>query len=391
MKKLITGFILLALLVAIFGGSQSTLAGERDVTVDKWKIHFLNCVTGPIASIGEYMSWSAKYAAEEINEEGGIRGKPVEIVIHDTGVKPDKGIEAMSKIVDDALVTMGPVPEAVIMSAVPLAVRNGLFCMTASTSYEYAVKYFPWTLSWYPPTEEKLPPITSLWAKKNPEMDKVVQFVEKWAAWPGMADAHEIGLKKQNVEVQNIEVPKNSVSFGPLVVKALSKNPDGILLTCNSSKAAKIIKELVDRGWEDKSNILVFSSADDTPLYTTAGEALEGVSIYNYINPDSDNTRWKDFKKEYKKDHGGKEPGSLATNYYDAVYMIKESIEQKKITGDSAKLKEERMMIRDYTRNVEQFEGIQMTWDMNEGVPSSKKVFLFKIDNGEKKLIGETQ
>lgn len=388
MKKLVIILMVLSLLL-VFAGCQDTAADE--VVVDKWKIHFLNSVTGPIASIGEYMSWSAKYAAEEINQNGGVRGKPIEIIVHDTGVKPNKGVEAMSKIVDDALVTLGPVPEQVIMAAVPLAVRNGLFSMTASTSYEYAEKYFPWTLSWYPPTEEKLPPITSLWAEKNSEMDNVVQFVEKWAAWPGMADAHEIGLKEQGVDVKNIEVPKNAVSFGPLVVKALSQNPDGILLTCNSTKAAKIIKELVDRGWEDKSNILVFSSADDTPLYTTAGKALEGVSIYNYINPNSENQRWIDFKEEYKKDFGGKAPGSLATNYYDAVYMIKEAIEQKKLTGDPAQLTEERKMIRDYTRNVDDFEGIQMTWDMNKGVPDAKNVFLFRIKDGEKEMIGEAQ
>src|SRR6056297_220244 len=280
--------MLIMLLIFAFG---SMTFAQDEVAVDTWEIHFLNSVTGPIASIGEYMSWSANYAAAKINEEGGIRGKPVEIVIHDTGVQPDKGIEEMSKIVDDALVVMGPVPEAVIMAAVPLAVRNGLFCMTSSTSYEYTVEYFPWTLSWYPPTDEKLPPITELWAEKNPEMKKVVQFVEKWAAWPGMADAHQIGLENKNVEVENIEVPQNMVTFDSLVVKALSKNPDGILLTTNSDKAAKIIKQLEDRGWKDKENILVFSSADDTPLYTIGGKALEGISIYNYINPNSNNHR----------------------------------------------------------------------------------------------------
>nr|AGF93231.1 extracellular ligand-binding receptor [uncultured organism] len=181
------------------------------------------------------------------------------------------------------------------------------------------------------------------------------------------------------------------VTFDSLVVKALSKNPDGILLTVNSDKAAKIIKQLEDRGWEDKENILVFSSADDTPLYTIGGKALEGISIYNYINPNSDNPRWLKFKEEYKKDHDGKEPGSLATNYYDAVYMIKEAIENKKITGDPGKLEEERKMIRDYTRNVDNFKGIQLTWDMNEGVPGSKGAFLFKIVDGEKKLIGEVK
>ncbi len=380
--------VIISLLMMFFILSGCTVA-EDEVAVDKWEIDFLNSVTGPIASIGEYMSWSAKYAAQEINENGGIRGKEVEIVVHDTGVAPDKGIEQMSKVVDDSLVVMGPVPEAVIMAAVPLAARNGLFSMPASTSYEYAHKYFPWTLSWYPPTDEKLPPITELWAEKNPEIKKVVQFVEKWAAWPGMADAHQIGLENKNVEVENIEVPQNMITFDSLVVKALSKNPDGILLTTNSDKAAKIIKQLDDRGWEDKENILVFSSADDTPLYTIGGKALNGVSLYNYIDPNSDNPRWIKFQEKYKKDHGGKDPGSLATNYYDAVYMIKKAIENKEITGNPDKLTEERKMIRDYTRNVKGFEGIQLTWDMNEGVPDSKGAFLFKIIDGEKELIGE--
>lgn len=389
MKNNLTTLVLFFMIIILFTGSLSAAGDE--VVVDKWKIHFLNSVTGPIASIGEYMSWSAEYAADEINKKGGIRGKPVEIVIHDTGVKPDKGIEQMSKVVDDALVVMGPVPEAVIMAAVPLAARNGLFSIPASTSYEYAEKYFPWTLSWYPPTDEKLPPVTELWSEKNPEMKKVVQFVEKWAAWPGMADAHEIGLNNKGVEVENIEVPQNMVTFDSLVVKALSKDPDGILLTCNSDKAAKIIKKLEKKGWKDKENILVFSSADDTPLYTIGGKALEGISLYNYINPNSDNPRWIDFKKEYKKDHGGKEPGSLATNYYDAVYMIKEAIENKKVTGFSDRLVEERKMIRDYCRNIDGFQGIQLTWDMDKGVPGSKGAFLFKIVDGEKKLIGEVK
>ncbi|MGM0410535.1 MAG: ABC transporter substrate-binding protein [Bacillota bacterium] len=384
MKKILISFILMMMFTLLANGG---VLAEDEVAVDKWEIDFINSVTGPIASIGEYMSWSAKYAAQEINENGGIRGKDVEIVVRDTGAASDKGVQQMSKVVDDALVVLGPVSESVIMSAVPLAKRNELFSMTASTSYEYAVEYFPWSLSWYPPTDEKLPPITEAWAERNSEMKKVVQFVEKWAAWPGMADAHQIGLENKGVEVENIEVPKNNVTYDSLVVKALSENPDGILLTTNSDKAAKIIKQLVDRGWEDKENILVFSSADDTPLYTVGGDAINGISVYNYINPNNDSQRWKDFKEAYKEEHNGKSPGSLATNYYDAVYMIKEAIESQNITADSEKLAEERKMIRDYLRNIEDFEGIQLSWTMKEGVPDSKGAFLFKIVDGEKELI----
>ncbi len=374
--------ILLSLGIIIL--STSSIFGQ-EVKVEEWNIPFLNSVTGPIASIGEYMSWSAYRAAEEINAAGGVRGVPIKIDVIDTGVDKDKAMEEMAKLVDSALVVMGPVPEACIMAAVPIAVKAGLFSMVSSTSYEYAVEYFPWTLSWYPKTEEKLPPITAAWAKLHPDMKTVVQFVENWAAWPPMAEAHAIGLESAGVKMlKQVDVPTDAIMFGPLVLKALAQKPDGIMLTCNSEKAAKIIVELEKKGWKDKSKILVFSSADDTALYTTGGASLEGVSIYNYIDLNLDDPRWKAFREAYKKDHDGIEPASLSTNYYDSVYMIREAIENMEITGDPAKLAEERTKIRDYCRNVKGFKGIQLTWDMTDGVPTGKGTFLFEIVNGEK-------
>jgi branched-chain amino acid transport system substrate-binding protein len=377
-------FLLVNLIVVIIIISTVNVFGQ-EVVVDEWKIPFLNCVTGPIASIGEYMSWSANRAADEINAAGGVRGKPIKIEIIDTGVSKDKAMEEMAKLLNWALVVMGPVPEACIMAAVPIAAEAGLFCMVSSTSYEYAVEYFPWTLSWYPKTDEKLPPITATWAKLHPDMKTVVQFVENWAAWPPMAEAHAIGVESAGVKMlQQVDVPTDAVMFEPLVLKALAQKPDGIILTCNSEKAAKIIIELVKKGWEDKSKILVFSSADDTALYTTGGEYLEGISIYNYIDLNLDDPRWQSFREAYKKDHNGIEPASLSTNYYDSVYMIKEAIENTQITGDPSKLAEERIKIRDYCRNVKGFKGIQLTWDMTDGVPTGKGTFLFEIKNGEK-------
>ena len=64
--------------------------------------------------------------------------------------------------------------------------------------------------------------------------------------------------------------------------------------------------------------------------------------------------------------------------------MIKEAIENTEITGDPAKLAEERIKIRDYCRNVKGFKGIQLTLDMTDGVPTGKGTFLFEIENGEK-------
>lgn len=378
---------LVYLFLAIF--SFSVIASDQKEGI--WEIDFLNSLTGPIASIGNYMSWSAQRAAREINGAGGIAGKPVVVIEHDTGDSPEKAINQMAKIVDHALVVMGPVPEVCIQAAMPLAVEKGLFCMLASTSYEITINYFPWSISWFPPTEQVLPGVTKTWAELQGSLQRVVQFTEKQAVWPQMAEFHASGLTRAGVrEVIEVEVPRDAIMFDSLVVKALSREPDGFILTCNSEKAAKIVIALHKQGWLDFSKILIFSSADDTSLYTTAGQFLNGCYIYNYIDPNSQNPRWISFQEDYKKEHSGLEPSSLSTIYYDCVYMIKEAIENSGISGDKDLLAEERVKIRDYCRNVKSFQGIQQTWDMDKGVPSEKGAFLFIIQDNKKEFICQT-
>jgi branched-chain amino acid transport system substrate-binding protein len=219
-------------------------------------------------------------------------------------------------------------------------------------------------------------------------MKKVIQFIENYAPWPGMAAAHTVGLQKAGIQtLQDVDVPSDAVTFGPLVVKALAQQPDGIIFACNAEKVAKIIIELKNRGWTDMGNILVFSSADDAALYTTGGANINGVMIYNYADPNLNTPRWNAFRQAFKDEHGGIEPFSLSPNYYDAVYMIKAAIEALPITGDPKKLAEERKMIADYCRNIQNFEGLQFNWTNKDGIPTNKPLFLFEIRDGKKVLV----
>ena len=148
MKKII-GVMVLLIVAATSSFGQ--------VVVNEWQIPFFNELTGAIASIGEYLNWGAVYATKEINAAGGIAGKPVRIVPVDTALDPQKGSVEMARIVKDSLVSLGPVAEPVIMAAMPIAVENQMMSITATTSYEYAAPYFPWTVSWFPPPRQGLP------------------------------------------------------------------------------------------------------------------------------------------------------------------------------------------------------------------------------------------
>jgi len=389
MFSLLAVLLLIASVLGAGGKGEPGESGGAGVVIEEWEIPFLNSLTGAIASIGEYLQWGAERAAFEINQAGGIAGVPVKVIGVDTALEPQKGVVEMSKIVEWALVALGPVPEPVIMAAAPIAVENEMMTMTATTSLEYAEQFFPWSISWFPSTADRLPPLAREWAEDY-DVNKVVQFVGIYGPWPGMAAAHVDGIKEVGAEhLGDVEVPQDAVTFGPLVVKALNMNPDGIIIACWPDKAAKIVQELKSRGWTDMDKILLFSSADDAALYTTGGADLNGTVIYNYINVDQDTPRWNAFKEAYQKDHNGLQPPSLSTNYYDAVYMIKRAIEETGVTGDPKKLKEERKLVAEAMLNMKNFEGLLFKWDMSDGVPTNKPGYLFQIQDGRKKLVKE--
>jgi branched-chain amino acid transport system substrate-binding protein len=388
MRKVLAAVVLaLAAVSVAFAGAGA----EAKPAVNEWTIPFLNCLTGELASYGELFQWSAERAAQEINDAGGIRGKPVRIVGVDTGSDPQKGTVEMAKLVKDALVTMGPVPEAVIAAAMPIAVEAKMMSMTAATSLEFAQPYFPWTISWFPVTIDALPPVIAGWASQFPTMKTAIQFIEPHGPWLGMADAHAKGLQGLGITVlDKVEVPSDAVTFGPLVVKALNAKPDGIVLVCGGEKSARIVKELKSRGWTAMDHILAFSSADVPELYATGGSDIDGIQIYGFINPDISNPRWNAVKEAYTKKFGIPAP-SLITNYYDAVYMIKEAIDKTGATGDPKKLAQERKMIADYCANVKSFQGVMFNWDMKDGIPTNKPVYIFSIQDGQKKLVKEVR
>ncbi|GAB1433683.1 ABC transporter substrate-binding protein [Spirochaetota bacterium] len=377
-------------LLAAFAMTAVTSCGKEKVTtVSEWEIPFFNELTGAIASIGEYLNWGAVYAAKEINDAGGIAGKPVKIVPVDTALDPQKGSVEMARIVENSLVALGPVAEPVIMAAMPIAVENEMVSITASTSYEYAAPYFPWTISWFPPTEKRLAVIIEAFLNQYPEVKTVVQYIEPYGAWPGMASAHSYAIAQKNLKEVKVDVPTDAVAFGPIVVKAMAQKPDAVILSCNAAKAAKIIKEMKNLGWSKMDHILVFSSADTPELYLTGGKDIEGIQIYNYVNDELDTPRWNKFKKDYMADHNGTQVPSLAPNYYDAVYMIKEAIEKGGVSGDPKKLKEDRKKISDYLANIKNFKGLLFEWDNVNGIALTKPTYIFRVVDGTKKLVME--
>ena len=95
MKRLAARLILPALSAVI--GLAACKGGEEAKT---FKIGVITSLTGPAAAFGQAHKNGYTIALRELNANGGLMGKPIELVYYDDQSRPDQAVQGVSKLVD---------------------------------------------------------------------------------------------------------------------------------------------------------------------------------------------------------------------------------------------------------------------------------------------------
>ena len=353
-----------------------------DVWVDEWVFPSSNIITGVSAYHGMLNEFGADMAIEEINKAGGIRGKPVRVRWYDEGTQDSaRAVASMSAMIDtDPLLVMGPCSDVSVRAAVPLAVEEGVYSMCTLAGYPMAREFAPNTLSFVANDRDQARAAVYKWVEIVPGMKKVVHFTAPQSGtWMSIAKAENSALHDHDIETVDIAVPYDTVNYGPIAVRALGENPDGMIFTSHPEGIAKIIVELHKRGWTDKSKFLLSQAAPVPELWQIGEGYLDDCYVWMWYDPNSTNPRWQNLSKRHEESFGSPASFMMVWKGYDELYIIKKCFEDLKITGNPAKLKEERIAIKDYMNNCS-FESIFGHVKIVDGVRLNPTL-LFTIEN----------
>src|SRR5512133_2279184 len=116
-------FRLFALAVGIAALPFATVAQTSAPPI---KIGWLVALTGPNSSPGIGFDRGIKYAVEEINQAGGIKGRQLEVVTRDTQGDPTKAVNAALELMNKEKVDfmIGPTNSGEGLATTPLNARN---------------------------------------------------------------------------------------------------------------------------------------------------------------------------------------------------------------------------------------------------------------------------
>ncbi len=341
---LIGAIVVIVIIIAALAIYYSRPKGPETINIG-----FFAPLTGPASADGIAARTGAEIAVEILNENGGVLGKKINLIVYDDQLNPDQAIAVAQRMIqqDKVIAAVSGSYSGTTLAASDVFEESGVPLVDA-----YAVH----------------PNIT----KGKPHVFRVGMLAITEGRVAGLFVANE--LKAKNVAIINIDNP-----FGNSLVDSFIQTvePLGVKIvfqakfpfpTDDFTPFLNQIKTLEDQGQVDvilfvgyyqhavgvkqarelgiKAPIVGVEGFDSPKFIEIAGDAAEGVYIVTDFDRDKQTDMIKEFIQRYV-DKRNIQPDMVAASSFDAVMVLAKAIE-KAGSLDKDKILQALKGIKDY-------------------------------------------
>ena len=388
-KKLVVLGVSAMVVALLAGGVLGCTKGLSEPEVTEWNLPVVTPLTGGFAGFGLEGKWAIEAAVEDINAVGGIAGKPIKVTFYDGSSDPAKSNAAMARALDTnpLMVGLGSA-EPGVRGAMPLVVENELIAIGPAMGTIFAREFEPWAVCLMPYDENCCGSADVAWLEREPDIKTVVPIFENTIQWYGNCNKNRVRwLEEAGITVLKPVTFEQAaaVDFGSLAVSALGQEADGYIFTSNGDPVAKTIIEMHRRGMTDNRRISIAVSADYPELYEIGEGYIDGCYMSAFYDINHDTEQWQSIKARYGASRDV--PMGFGTSLsYDVPWLFKRAVEATGVTGDPAKLAEERLILAEWAYNQKDYPLVMGPTDIIDGI-AMQPIFLCKIEDNQKVLI----
>jgi branched-chain amino acid transport system substrate-binding protein len=334
--------------VATVGLAALAFAGVASAA-DPVKIGMSTALTGPYSEFGIMQRNAVEIAVEQFNAKGGIKGRPIQIVLYDDGLVPARAQANVRRLIDDDKVValIAPAGSGPNLAVNPLAIANNLVLVNivAQTT----------TIN-YPDGMDK-PPIANVFSfsvLNAIEAEVLADYVaQRWKKVALMSESTSLGKeqldfitkrlkeKYNTAPVAREEYTQQDPDMAAQIARIQAAGAEAIVLVGIGADAAVIKKGLNRIGFK---GVLVGSQGvQSQPYKELAGDLVvgsRGVLYRVYAEPEKMTPPAKAFADAYFKKYGNdryfgpdKTPApyfGILTAAYDGAIVLFQAMDQAK-------------------------------------------------------------
>ena len=372
MKKLVVVFVSL-MLIQFFACAKTSDTFKPGQTI---KIGFIGPMSGAESDYGKFPSQAVRLAVDEFNEQGGIHGFKIELVIGDSAGKAEIGVPAVEKLIktDKIICLVGDIFSAVSLAIGPIAEDAKVVMISSSTHKDVTNKgkfIFRTIMS---DSTQAIVFAKYLTTVENIKTAAILYVNTDYSKGLAMDFWGEFEKEGSSVVALEVAAP-GTQDFKPHLRKILAKQPEILYLPNYITGIAPVIKQAKEIGL--KAKIYSADSFSSTQIFDLVGNLANGV-VFSQMAEVPENPTTQRFIAKYQE-KWGEDPALFAVNVYDATCIILNAIKQKASKNIiSGSLNIDRDVLRDFIAETKDFDGAsgKITFTKNGDSVSNVGIFI---------------
>lgn len=294
-------------LLMVAASAMTLICFAASMAADPIKVGVVLPLTGEQAKFGEIEKNSFLMCLEEVNQAGGVKGRPIDLLIEDDTGKPDVGRSAVEKLIsrDNVVALSGGYSSSVTYAMCAVAQQRKVpFLVTTGSADKITEQGWDYVFRINPPVSE-YPKALESFIKEVIKTQSVAILYENTLF--GQSGSKEfstlcdtMGLKvlmKEGYEA-------GAVDFKPLLIKVKAAKPDMIYMISYVMDAALLMRQSKELDFNPK--LFVGGGAGFTlPEFAkNAGDASDHVFSADLWSPKVPYPGAQDYYDKYSKKFG---------------------------------------------------------------------------------------
>ncbi len=357
---------LICIIIIFFSGciQQGKDKAEKGATISAestgLKVGVIQSLTGDMGSIAGPMTDAIKLAANEVNANGGVKGRQINLLIQDDQSSNVPAADAANKLVkvDRVPVIIGATGSGPSMSIIDISTKNGVLQISSSNTGVQFTNYNDSDLYFRTAPSDALQgaAMAKLAAEKGYKTASTIVLNNPYGR--GFEDVFVKTFQSAGGKVlESVRYDPTQTIFDSEVEKVSSVKPDFVMMVSYPETGSLILRTAYQKGylknipWIMSEGLMVEELAgmvgkDQSGKYIIAG--YQGVAP----DPAAGGEAYRAFRDKYLKQYG-REPSLYCSNSYDAMAIAALAAEEaENLTGTA---------IRDHIRSVSNPQGIEVS------------------------------
>jgi branched-chain amino acid transport system substrate-binding protein len=352
---------------------------------DPLKIGVTMPLTGSQAGYGSDFVIGMRQALKDLNDAGGVAGRPLELVVLDTQAEPALGINAMNKLINvDKAPVILTAWSAVVKAQAPTANREKVLLLnTGANAPEIAhLGEFVYTL--FPLADVDITALAKYTYDKLGKRKAAVHYINNDTGIDAAKIYKDIFEKAGGQVVAYEAYDPKATEFSGMLLKVRAANPDMVHVHGLITDVPMVIAQMRQLGLQQR--ISSYSAGYNQKLIDQLGPAAEEFIVTSLAPGATDNPKVPEFLERWKKEQNRQPNGLPYIQYqYDSVLvaaqLYKHVLEKKQEpTGET---------MRAALLEIKTFDSPMTGKTVIDGHRVSKPVFLLSVEKGQFKPLAK--